>query len=111
MYNLLHCLNTVSISSIVNISYFYLSDISPVVVVEIDTVSDEDPESIKAAVEEALSEALSDNIVGNLNVDPDSATVDEPHVPETETETGTSNGPCFQNHILWCARLAECSVL
>ena len=55
---------------------------------EVDTISDEDPKSIKAAVEEALSEAFSDNTVGNLNVDPESAIVDEPHVPKTETGKG-----------------------
>ena len=57
--------------------------------VEVDTVSDENPESIKASVEEALSEAFSDNIVGNLNVDPNSAIVQEPNAPGTETGKGS----------------------
>ena len=52
-------------------------------VVEIDTVSGEDPQSIKEAVEKALSEATSDGTVGNLEVDPASVAVMQPHVKET----------------------------
>ena len=51
---------------------------------KVDTVSDEDPESIKTAVQEALSEAVSDGAVGKLNVDPDSVSVEEPQVREEE---------------------------
>ena len=52
--------------------------------VKIDTLSDEDPENVKASVEEALSEAVSDGTVGNLNVEPHSINVKEPHVEEAK---------------------------
>ena len=62
----------------------YLFHTSPTVVVEIDMLSDEDPASIKAAIQEAMSEAVSDGTVGNLNVDPDSVSVEEPQTHEAE---------------------------
>ena len=48
-----------------------------------DTVSDEDPEIIKEAVEKALSKATSDGSVGNLEIDAGSVAVMEPHVEDT----------------------------
>ena len=51
-------------------------------VIEVDTVSDEDSERIKEEVEKALSEATSDGAVGNLEVDPASGAVMQPHVEE-----------------------------
>ena len=53
-------------------------------IVEIDTASDADPETIKEAVESALSKAVSDGSVGNLKVDPDSVAVMQPQIKETE---------------------------
>ena len=70
-----------------------LSYISPTVVVEVD--AHEDPENIKAAVEKALFEALNDGIVGNLNVDPDSVSVEDPHT--NEADKGTSF--CFMDRV------------
>ena len=52
-------------------------------VIEVDTLSDEDPETIKEAVQKALSEALSDGTVGNLKADPDSIAVLQPQVKES----------------------------
>ena len=59
------------------------SVIRPAVVIEVDTVSDADAETIKEAVEKALLEAVSDGTVGILNVDPDSVALMQPHVEET----------------------------
>ena len=52
-------------------------------VIEVDTLSEEDPEAIKEAVEKALSESVSDGTVGNLKVDPDSVAVMQSQVEET----------------------------
>ena len=76
-----HCFLSLFYNYIINVMIFFC--IRPAVVIEVDTLSDENPESVRDAVEKALSAAASDGIVGNLEVDSDSVAVMEPHVEKT----------------------------
>ena len=55
-----------------------ISDFSPSVILEVKTKSDEDSTDIEAAIDRALSEAVSDGKLGNLDAEEDSVSVEAP---------------------------------
>ena len=61
-----------------DVLYVYVSSFSPTIEVDVNTLSSDDPEDIKAAVDEALSEAVSDGKVGNVEIQPNSLNIEEP---------------------------------
>ena len=56
----------------------YISDFSPSVILDVKTKSDEASSDVQAAIDRALSEALGDGKVGDLDTKPDSVRVDAP---------------------------------